>query len=348
MIHLLFPLYCLFSLFSGHPSVAVEGKLVDYRYAQSAVRNLPIGPQSPAYAVCDMMETFTGVPMRLDAEALRALEAQRGEAGSLALYYQFLLERRGLLRQDSEMDSTNQDEFTHYLCPAGSVLSFAESSKISSPGKIVSFLNEGIRGIVVTYAYCPKEWKKSKGNLQLKQKKHHPKGQHTVLIVGYQDSSFIFKNVWGPEWGEGGYGRMSFSYHYNHAREGLVAYLAEAKPPQSIGTCSTTIKLQPELLDGKPYLQASLVAFGKGKLPDFEMMEYLVSAKSDSSYSKKVLFMENAKSNGYPCLLPIPDYKAKVQIRVQWKLKGMEQPTISVPSSPEGYGWEIGEFGLGK
>ncbi len=322
MIHLLFPIFCLFSLFSSHFSVSVEGKSVDYRYAQSTVRNLPVGPYSPAYAVCDMMETFTGVPMRLDAEALRALEAQRGEAGSLALYYQFLLERRGLLRQDPEMDSTNQDEFTHYLCPAGSVLSFSDASKISEPGKIVTFLNEGIKCIVVTYAYCPKEWAKSNGILRLKQKKHRPKGQHTVLIVGYQDSSFIFKNVWGPEWGEGGYGRMSFAYHYNHAREGLVAYLAEAKAPQSGNIRSTIdIKLQPEFLDGKPHLQATLFAVGRGKLPEIAGIEYQLTQK-EHKIEAKTLLLENAKSTGYPCLLPLRDTVPPITLTVTFLLQG--------------------------
>ncbi len=136
MIDIFIPLFALIGLF--FPSVApevAEGKSVDYRYAQSAVRSLPVGPKSPAYAVCDMMETFTGVPLQLDAEALRAHEQARGEAGSLALYYQYLLERQGILRQESDMDSTNQKEFTRYLCPTGSVLSFSDAIQDQRTGK---------------------------------------------------------------------------------------------------------------------------------------------------------------------------------------------------------------------
>ncbi len=325
MIDIFIPLLALIGLF--FPSVApevAEGKSVDYRYAQSAVRSLPVGPKSPAYAVCDMMETFTGVPLQLDAEALRAHEQARGEAGSLALYYQYLLERQGILRQESDMDSTNQKEFTRYLCPTGSVLSFSDATKISEPGKIVSFLNEGIKGIVVTYAYCPKEWAKSNGILRLKQKKHRPKGQHTVLIVGYQDSSFIFKNSWGPEWGEGGYGRMSFAYHYNHAREGLVAYLAEAKAPESENFAKIDIKLTPEFLEGKPHLQAAVFAVGRGKLPPIASIRYQVSQGGQQTESKALL-LENAKSTGYPCLLPILDTHSPYSLQVAIQLEGVAE-----------------------
>lgn len=321
MIHLLLPFFWLLSLIAGLPS-APEGKSVDYRYVQSTVRTLPIGPKSPAYAVCDMMETFTGIPMRLDAEALRAHEEKRGESGSMALYYQYLLERQGLVRSHPGLDSTNQAGYAHYLCPAGSVLSFAEASKINSPGKVVSLLNEGIKGIVVTYAYCPKEWRNGNADLRLKKKTHRPKGQHTVLIVGYQDSSFIFKNSWGPGWGEAGYGRMSFAYHYNHAREGLVAYLAEAREPVSSETAKVGLKLTPEFLEGKPHLQAAIVAVGPGKLPPIVGVEYAL-VQGDAKSLKKALLMENAKSTGYPCLLPIPDTQQGFHLRVTLKIQGV-------------------------
>jgi hypothetical protein len=320
---------------------------VDYRPYQSEVRSLPMGPKSPAYAVCDMMETFTGVPLHLDAEALRAHEHERGDAGgAVTTFYQYLLERKGLLREDSTMTAANQDSFIHYHCPAGSVLSLVDASKVSSPGKIVSLLKEGIKGIVVTYAYCPKEWKVASEVIRLKKKNHRPKGHHTVLVVGYEDSTFIFKNSWGESWGENGYGRMSFAYHESHAREGLIAYLAEAAEPASNKTCATIVKLQPEVLDGQAYIQASLVGSGMGKMREFTQMEYLFHIKDHEDVVKKVLFMATAKSTGFPCLIPLPSKEAEFH----WRANLETADGIDLKFSSSAYpskGWYPSETDLG-
>jgi C1A family cysteine protease len=39
-------------------------------------------------------------------------------------------------------------------------------------------------------------------------------GGHAVLIVGYNDaySVFIVRNSWGPEWGQGGYFTIPYTY----------------------------------------------------------------------------------------------------------------------------------------
>lgn len=46
-----------------------------------------------------------------------------------------------------------------------------------------------------------------------------PQGGHGVLLVGYHDDPkwpgggyFIVRNSWGPDWGEGGYGKVSYAY----------------------------------------------------------------------------------------------------------------------------------------
>lgn len=46
-----------------------------------------------------------------------------------------------------------------------------------------------------------------------------PQGGHGVLLVGYHDDPkwpgggyFIVRNSWGPNWGEGGYGKVSYAY----------------------------------------------------------------------------------------------------------------------------------------
>jgi C1A family cysteine protease len=39
-------------------------------------------------------------------------------------------------------------------------------------------------------------------------------GGHAILVVGYEDSTedYIFRNSWGTEWGQNGYGRIPFAY----------------------------------------------------------------------------------------------------------------------------------------
>ena len=51
---------------------------------------------------------------------------------------------------------------------------------------------------------------------------------HSILFVGYEMNStapgggvFIFRNSWGPKWGDGGYGTMSFGYAKAYANDAL-------------------------------------------------------------------------------------------------------------------------------
>ena len=38
-------------------------------------------------------------------------------------------------------------------------------------------------------------------------------GGHAVTIVGYDDRGFLFKNSWGADWADEGYGSVSYDYH---------------------------------------------------------------------------------------------------------------------------------------
>ncbi|ARN77543.1 hypothetical protein BST97_05825 [Nonlabens spongiae] len=49
---------------------------------------------------------------------------------------------------------------------------------------------------------------------------------HVVTIVGFNDKGFIFKNSWGTDWGDNGYGYISYAAHKIMAREAL--FFAEA------------------------------------------------------------------------------------------------------------------------
>jgi len=62
-----------------------------------------------------------------------------------------------------------------------------------------------------------------------------PDSGHAVTIVGYrcpsgrlEDTVFLFKNSWGPQWGQGGYGTVTFGYLNKNLGE---AVLLEIQPP---------------------------------------------------------------------------------------------------------------------
>ncbi|MEI6108231.1 MAG: C1 family peptidase, partial [Opitutae bacterium] len=57
---------------------------------------------------------------------------------------------------------------------------------------------------------------------------------HAVTLVGYksgtgrlEDAVFIFKNSWGADWGQGGYGMVTYGYLSQHLND---AVLLEVQP----------------------------------------------------------------------------------------------------------------------
>ncbi len=63
-------------------------------------------------------------------------------------------------------------------------------------------------------------------------------GGHMVTIVGYNEKGFIFKNSWGEDWGEKGYGYISYDAHKWMIQETLVFKSATFNKPvlkQNVG-----------------------------------------------------------------------------------------------------------------
>jgi hypothetical protein len=65
-----------------------------------------------------------------------------------------------------------------------------------------------------------------------------PGSGHAVTLVGYQNSggqvegtTFVFKNSFGPTWGEGGYGRVTYRYLRNYL---LAAAVMEVQRPAAV------------------------------------------------------------------------------------------------------------------
>ena len=52
---------------------------------------------------------------------------------------------------------------------------------------------------------------------------------HAVTLVGYksatgrlEDAYFIFKNSWGPRWGQGGYGTVTYGYLQKYLNDAVL------------------------------------------------------------------------------------------------------------------------------
>ncbi len=66
-------------------------------------------------------------------------------------------------------------------------------------------------------------------NGYLSGQKAAPESGHAVTLVGYksstgriEDAYFIFKNSWGPNWGQGGYGTVTSGYLGNYLRDAVL------------------------------------------------------------------------------------------------------------------------------
>jgi len=71
-------------------------------------------------------------------------------------------------------------------------------------------------------------------NGYINRQKSYPGGGHAVTLVGYksptgriEDAYFIFKNSWGPGWGQGGYGTVTYGYLNDNLHD---AVLLEIQP----------------------------------------------------------------------------------------------------------------------
>jgi GNAT superfamily N-acetyltransferase len=62
------------------------------------------------------------------------------------------------------------------------------------------------------------------GRLQLPTEEERFRGRHSVALVGWEDGgdSLIFRNSWGQEWGDGGYGYLSRDWFDAHVDEAHV------------------------------------------------------------------------------------------------------------------------------
>jgi hypothetical protein len=97
---------------------------------------------------------------------------------------------------------------------------------------LIQTLNEGIP-VAVGMRWPPGATIR---NAFLDRQKPQEVGGHAVTIVGYEnktgsiaDTIFVFKNSWGPKWGSGGYGRVTYNYLANNLEDTALLEVAAAR-----------------------------------------------------------------------------------------------------------------------
>jgi len=103
-------------------------------------------------------------------------------------------------------------------------------------------------------------------------------GGHAVTVVGFNDKGFIFKNSWGEEWGENGYGYLSFDAHRLMVLEMLTIQSVRFKNSQQLSPVNafTDVRLKSTRFtrDGQEQLEFSLFEVGEENTPNIERATY--------------------------------------------------------------------------
>lgn len=75
------------------------------------------------------------------------------------------------------------------------------------------------------------------------------RGYHAIVLVGYDDATreFIFQNSWGKDWGDGGYGRMSYAFVEGYATS--AGYLEDVDTDLEGNACDNELAPCAENLD---------------------------------------------------------------------------------------------------
>lgn len=114
-------------------------------------------------------------------------------------------------------------------------------------------------------------------------------GGHAVSIVGYNATGFLIKNSWGTDWGDGGYGWVSFELHKLLCDE--LLYFIDGKissnhlaSAEYVGYAASDfwLKTMPQQIERthftpeKNAIELSLVFHGAGNLPRITSIEYKI------------------------------------------------------------------------
>ncbi len=176
---------------------------------------------------------------------------------------------------------------------------------------------------------------------RLKGKQPHVlEGGHVVTIVGYDREGFIFKNSWSEQWGDRGYGRMTYDFHRLFADEACAVKRVDFSPSKTTGSAAKlvdgaiSLKVVPtRSADGAASMSCSLVWRGPGVPVVWREAEYMVFESKSGELWSPQSSAESAESEacrtGYPVQINLGAH-AGGEFLVVVKLVSLEGETVSL------------------
>jgi len=124
-------------------------------------------------------------------------------------------------------------------------------------------------------------------------RKGDPEGGHAFAIVGYTDKGFIVHNSWGPRWGRGGFGILTYSDWRQNAMDCWVAQLGVVTQEHLAVAQASTLRLQgvdetrpAARLVGSP----AVVVSSDPELANHEISPFVIDMKIEGHLSDKGRF----------------------------------------------------------
>ncbi|RYD53678.1 MAG: hypothetical protein EOP52_05365 [Sphingobacteriales bacterium] len=163
-----------------------------------------------------------------------------------------------------------------------------------------------------------------KATLRFKNEEAELNGGHAVCIVGYDAEGFIFKNSWGTQWGENGYGRISYELHRILAVQ--VLNLAGGQVISKPDAHQTTLAPETVFLKSLPAangatgVQLSLVFQSEQAPPRLQNVSYQIHDGQGRLLKTVTAPAEQATETGYNAqavrlLIPATNSAVNVQVR---------------------------------
>lgn len=121
----------------------------------------------------------------------------------------------------------------------------------------------------ILYLFLEKKLRDGSLKVRFKDSTLRPDEGHAVSIVGYDESGFLIKNSWGEDWGDGGYGWVSFDYHRLFCTQAMAVISGQvdvAAWTKELSSQPSDIYLKslPGRFENKHGLQLSFVFHSKG------------------------------------------------------------------------------------